>query len=90
MIGAATSAGWDIMKSVKLEKDPQNQVAFYYDGWLNTGEMKFPLELREDWNVAFLMPVENGTTENGDNRMEHIEQEDTIISGISPRQVTIA
>lgn len=73
MVGSATPAGWDIMKSVKLEKDPQNQVSFYYDGWLNTGEIKFPLELREDWNVAFLMPVEDGTTENGDNRMEHIE-----------------
>lgn len=73
MVGAATPAGWDIMKSVKLEKDPQNQVAFFYEGWLNTGEMKFPLELREDWSVAFLMPVENGTSEKGDNRMERIE-----------------
>ena len=44
MIGAATPAGWNIMNSVKLEKEPDNQVAFFYDGWLNTGEMKFPLE----------------------------------------------
>ena len=61
------------MNSTKLEKDPLNQVAFFYEGWLNTGEMKFPLELRSDWAVGFLMPVENGTSENGDNRMEHIE-----------------
>lgn len=73
MVGAATPAGWEIMKSVKLERVPNNQVAFFYEGWLNTGEMKFPLELRDDWNTAFLMPMENGTNENGDNRMERIE-----------------
>ncbi|UAK41352.1 SusF/SusE family outer membrane protein [Bacteroides nordii] len=73
MIGAATPAGWNIMNSVKLEKEPDNQVAFFYDGWLNTGEMKFPLELREDWAIAALMPVEAGTSEKGDNRMERIE-----------------
>lgn len=73
MIGAATPAGWDIMNAVKLKKDPSNQVAFYYEGWLNSGEMKFPLELRSDWNFATLMPVENGANENGDNRMERIE-----------------
>ncbi|HJD75245.1 MAG TPA: SusF/SusE family outer membrane protein [Bacteroides reticulotermitis] len=73
MIGAATPAGWEIMNAVKLKKDPINQVAFYYEGWLNTGEMKFPLELRADWSIAVLMPIENGTNENGDNRMERIE-----------------
>ena len=72
-IGAATPAGWDIMNSVELKKDPVNQVVFYYDGWLNTGEMKFPLELRDDWSFAALMPVEGGTGENGDNRMERVE-----------------
>lgn len=73
MIGAATTAGWEIMNAVKLKKDPTNQVAFYYEGWLNAGEMKFPLELRPDWNIAAFMPIENGTNENGDNRMERIE-----------------
>ena len=73
MVGEATPAGWNIMSSTKLTKDPVNQVAFYYEGLLKTGDMKFPLELKEDWNVAWLMPIENGTHEFGDNRMERIE-----------------
>lgn len=73
MVGNATPAGWEILNSTKLKKDPVNQVAFYYEGPLKVGEMKFPLALKGDWNVPWLMPVENGTHEFGDNRMERIE-----------------
>ena len=72
MIGGATPAGWNIMSSVELQKDPVNQVAFIYEGQLYPGELKFPLELKDDWDVPFLMPVADQTGITGDNRMEHV------------------
>lgn len=73
MVGGATPAGWNIMSSVKLEKHPENQIAFVWEGTLVPGELKFPLELDESWNIPFIMPVVDQTGISGDNRMEHVQ-----------------
>ena len=72
MVGDAAPNGWEIMKSTLLERDPVNRELFYYEGPLKTGEIKFPLQLKDDWSVPFLMPVVNQTGTIGDNRMEYV------------------
>lgn len=70
-VGNATPAGWNIMSAVKLKKI--NNIQFVYEGDLYEGELKFPLELREDWNIPYLMPKTPDTEPGGDNTMEYVE-----------------
>ncbi len=72
-VGNATPAGWNIMSAVKLNRI--NNIQFVYEGDLYEGELKFPLELREDWNIPYLMPKTHGTEPGGDNTMEYVEEE---------------
>ena len=72
-VGNATPAGWNIMSAVELKKI--NNIQFVYEGDLYEGELKFPLELREDWNIPYLMPKTHGTEPGGDNTMEYVEKE---------------
>lgn len=70
-VGNATPAGWNIMSAVELKRI--NNIQFVYEGDLYEGELKFPLELREDWNIPYLMPKTHGTEPGGDNTMEYVE-----------------
>lgn len=72
-IGDATPAGWTIMNAVGLTKI--NNIQFVYEGNLYGGHLKFPLELREDWNIPYLMPKTHDTEPGGDNTMEYVEKE---------------
>ncbi|MDD3077647.1 MAG: SusF/SusE family outer membrane protein [Paludibacter sp.] len=72
MIGDATSAGWNISNPVELQKDPVNQVAFIYEGTLNAGEFKFPLQNIGLFECDYFMPVENQASPDGDNRVEYV------------------
>lgn len=54
MVGDATPNGWEINDAYEL-KWLINTSKFVYEGQLNAGEMKFPLEAR-DWGSSFLMP----------------------------------
>ena len=72
-VGNATPAGWNIMSAVELERI--NNIQFVYEGDLYEGELKFPLDLREDWNIPYLMPKTHGTEPGGDNTMEYVEKD---------------
>lgn len=75
-VGNATPAGWNIMSAVKLERI--NNIQFVYEGDLYEGELKFPLELHEDWNIPYLMPKTHGTEPGGDNTMEYVEKDKAV------------
>lgn len=56
MVGDATPAGWDINSPTEMVK---NSDMFTYEGPLNEGEMKFPVEFR--WDGPTYMAEEAGT-----------------------------
>lgn len=56
MVGDATPAGWDINSPTEMVK---NGDMFTYEGPLNEGEMKFPVEFR--WDGPTYMAEEAGT-----------------------------
>ena len=71
--GDATPNGWDIGKSVKLDKVDDNTYTATFA--IKAGEMKFPLN--NDWGCDWIMPTENGVglshsacmlVKNGDSR----------------------
>ena len=72
-VGNATPAGWNIMSAVELKRI--NNIQFVYEEDLYEGELKFPLELREDWNIPYLMPKTHHTEPGGDNTMEYVEKD---------------
>lgn len=58
MVGNATAVDWNIDNPVKMEKIGEN--AFKYEGHLNEGEFKCPME-PGNWGGPFIMPVNGGT-----------------------------
>ena len=66
MVGDATPAGWDIDNPYQMTHDENRPEIFYYDGQLNAGEMKCPLQNDRGWGCDYIMPVINGTHENED------------------------
>lgn len=59
MVGNATPADWNIDNPVIMTKISDN--TFEYQGHLNEGEFKCPME-PGNWGGAFIMPVNGGTT----------------------------
>lgn len=72
-IGDATPAGWQPFSAVPLTKI--NNIQFVYEGDLYAGELKFPLELDENYYMSYLMPKTHGTEPGGDNTMEYVEKD---------------
>lgn len=66
MVGDATPAGWDIDHPYQMTHDADRPEIFYYDGHLNTGEMKCPLQNDRGWGCDYIMPLEAGTPQDGD------------------------
>ncbi len=66
MVGSATTGGWESNPfQIKLTYDFSNSIkgypgVFYFEGPLNEGEFKFPLEERS-FEVPYLMPVNVGS-----------------------------
>lgn len=58
MVGDATPVGWNIDHPYELSVNPSNPYEFIYEGNLNVGEFKFPVETG-DWGGDFFMPMEN-------------------------------
>ena len=58
MVGDATPTGWNIDNPTPLTPNPQNPYEFSYEGNLNVGEFKFPVETG-DWGGDFFMPMIN-------------------------------
>ncbi len=61
MVGNATAADWNIDNPVTMDKIGDN--TFQYEGQLNEGEFKCPME-PGNWGGAFIMPVNGGTIIN--------------------------
>ncbi len=61
MVGDATSAGWNIDSPVQMDRVDDN--TFQYEGQLNEGEFKCPME-PGNWGGAFIMPATGGTIIN--------------------------
>ncbi len=66
MVGDATPAGWDIDHPYQMIHDSECPEIFYYDGYLNQGEMKCPLQNDRGWGCDYIMPLEGGVHEDGD------------------------
>ncbi len=66
MVGDATPAGWDIEHPYQMTHDTERPEIFYYDGHLNQGEMKCPLQNDRGRGCDYIMPLEGGTHEDGD------------------------
>ncbi|MGQ1889551.1 SusF/SusE family outer membrane protein [Thermophagus sp. OGC60D27] len=56
MVGSATPVGWDIGNAIQLNQDPENWYIFSYQGALNAGEFKFPVNRNSDWGQDMYMP----------------------------------
>ncbi|MBD8390368.1 SusF/SusE family outer membrane protein [Dysgonomonas sp. BGC7] len=70
MVGDATPNGWDIDTAYEF-KWQINTSLFVFEGYLNPGEMKFPLEERS-WFTSFLMPMENRQEDLSNTAMQEI------------------
>lgn len=75
-IGDATPAGWQPFSAVPLTKI--NNIQFVYEGDLYAGELKFPLELDENYYMSYLMPKTHHTEPGGDNTMEYVEKDKAV------------
>lgn len=58
MVGDASPVGWNIDNPYELTVNPNNPFEFIYEGNLNVGEFKFPVETG-DWGGDFFMPMVN-------------------------------
>lgn len=67
MVGDATPSGWEVTQATELTWIEGTDL-FVYEGHLNSGEIKFPIDV-QDWFTSFFMPVEN-YPELTDTRME--------------------
>jgi hypothetical protein len=56
IVGSATPIGWDIGNAIQLTQDPNNWFIFTYEGELNAGEFKFPVNRNSDWGQDMYMP----------------------------------
>lgn len=58
MVGDASPVGWNIDNPYEMTRNPANIYEFSYEGPMNVGEFKFPVE-KGDWGGDFFMPVIN-------------------------------
>jgi hypothetical protein len=58
MVGDASPAGWNIDNPFELTKNPNDPYEFSFEGTLNVGEFKLPVE-KGNWGGDFFMPVMN-------------------------------
>ena len=55
MIGDATSGEWSWDHVTEMQRNRDNLAEFIYEGHLNAGEIKFPVEIDHDWNGDFIV-----------------------------------
>lgn len=58
MVGDASPVGWNIDAPFELTRNTADIYEFSYEGPMNAGEFKFPVE-KGDWGGDFFMPVIN-------------------------------
>ena len=55
MVGSATPNGWDIANATQLTQSATNPFIFTYQGVMNSGEFKFPVNRNTDWGQDMFM-----------------------------------
>lgn len=55
LVGDATPNGWDIGNATPMTQDTDDPNIFTWTGHLNTGELKFSADKKDDWNGAWFM-----------------------------------
>ncbi len=65
LIGDATPAGWDIGNATPMEAT-DNPYVFTWTGNLNTGELKFTCDKKDDWGGAWFLAAKNGEAPTGE------------------------
>lgn len=69
MVGDAVPCGWDIGNLDLMTRDAENPEIFYWEGHLNTGEIKMPLSTGS-WGCDYLMPVIHYSEQDGDDNVQ--------------------
>lgn len=59
MVGSAAPNGWDISKATPLVQNNDNPFIFTYQGVMQAGEFKFPVNTNSDWGQDMYMMVDN-------------------------------
>ncbi|MBB3188140.1 SusF/SusE family outer membrane protein [Microbacter margulisiae] len=59
IVGDAAPNGWDIANATPLVEDPNNPFVFTYQGVLNAGAFKFPVNRNTDWNQDMYMRTDD-------------------------------
>ena len=57
MVGGASPNGWDIGMAYELTRNTTNPFEFSYDGMMQVGEFKFPINRYFDWTQEMFMRV---------------------------------
>lgn len=55
MVGSAAPNGWDIANATKLTQNATNPFVFTYQGVMQAGEFKFPVNRNSDWGQDMFM-----------------------------------
>jgi len=55
MVGSAAPNGWDIVTATQLTQSATNPFIFTYQGVMNAGEFKFPVNRNTDWSQDTFM-----------------------------------
>ncbi len=61
IVGDAAPNGWDISKATPLKQDSVNPFIFVYQGVLNAGQFKFPVNRDTDWGQDMYMRASDST-----------------------------
>lgn len=59
MVGGAAPNGWDIANATKLTQSTSNPFIFTYQGVMQVGEFKFPVNRNTDWNQDMFERVDD-------------------------------
>ena len=69
MMGDATPGGWnwdDVIARSEMAQNPDNESQFVYEGHLNAGEIKFPVEIDRTYGGRFIIAMKKDPIINED------------------------
>ena len=82
IVGDATPNGWDLGNATTMTVDPADTNIFTWSGHLNTGEIKFSADKKDDWNGAWFLADTDGKTPTGSvEKVVFIDKSDTAFAG---------
>ncbi len=83
MVGDATPNGWDLGNATPLTAG--DNFTYTWSGNLNTGEIKFSCDKKDDWMGKWFMAARNGENPTGEEEfMLFLDKSDTFYSELYP------